>query len=311
MLEALPLSSAEAMTTANGSTRARECTYFTNDNGHVAGLFETTTLGTSVVWYIDRILAIDAWNHGDSAILNRAKLTGNAAADIIDVLEQLQVRSALVGVGHSFGATTLLLAELMRPALLDAILAMEPVLAYDLLAFEQANFNYILRRKAAWPSADHADQHVARHPYFRKWDPRVRRLYRAHALTTSAPQSSQPSSGNTNRPCAPASIHLKCHPRDEFATYRGGYIDGRWTTDHLGEIICPVRFLLGEWSTACPNDKFARAHASASLLSDAAVAKASSHLLLMESPDTVAQVLVSFLQHAFDVRARLELRAKL
>ncbi|KAJ2716496.1 hypothetical protein H4R19_000611 [Coemansia spiralis] len=81
--------------------------------------------------------ALDAYNHGDSAVANRQSIVGETyapwfltARDILAVLSQLGGggRRAVVGIGHSWGASSLLLAEIISPLSLAAIIATDPVL---------------------------------------------------------------------------------------------------------------------------------------------------------------------------------------
>ncbi|KAK3115294.1 hypothetical protein LTR53_005517 [Teratosphaeriaceae sp. CCFEE 6253] len=61
---------------------------------------------------VKRVVALDASNHGDSAVLNAEKLGEQAfwpdnAYDILTVTQTLGLTAPLVGIGHSFGGGTL------------------------------------------------------------------------------------------------------------------------------------------------------------------------------------------------------------
>ncbi|KAJ1913744.1 hypothetical protein IWQ60_009087 [Tieghemiomyces parasiticus] len=319
ILETMPLSSDEAATgRVPPLAQVRECDHFANENAQV---FLPPTSGTAIPWHIDRVVTIDAWNHGDSTILNREKLVGkvptspstwiSTGADVVEVVAQMQVTSMLVGMGHSFGATSILLAEIIRPALFDAILSVEAVLAFAMPQFSLANFDYVLKRKATWPSAQHASQYIANHQFFSGWDPRAIGLYQTHGMTTTVPPAFESTVTDNPDLAKPETVYLKCHPRDECATFTGGLVDGRWARRHLGEIVCPVRFLLADNSITCFNDRFAQAHANCAMLSDARVARQSSHLLPMESPSTVSYEMGKFIGDTLAVRLALQQRARL
>lgn len=73
-----------------------------------------TLLQTShVAPYIKRVLAVDAFNHGDSALVNKAKLIKDKAhwpdvsRDILQVLAHFGVEAPVIGIGHSFGGGAL------------------------------------------------------------------------------------------------------------------------------------------------------------------------------------------------------------
>ncbi|KAM5363922.1 hypothetical protein ACJZ2D_011774 [Fusarium nematophilum] len=58
---------------------------------------------------IKRLIAIDAANHGDSAVLNRAALPSKGACwaddsrDILHAIKTLEAKQPVLGIGHSFG----------------------------------------------------------------------------------------------------------------------------------------------------------------------------------------------------------------
>ncbi|KAI8147519.1 Alpha/beta hydrolase fold-1, partial [Fennellomyces sp. T-0311] len=84
----------------------------------------------------------DSRNHGDSARLT-PNVTGNSTMtgleiglDAVQVIQKLKLKQEydlVIGVGHSAGATALLLAEFIQPHIFDGICAIEPVLRTEIL----------------------------------------------------------------------------------------------------------------------------------------------------------------------------------
>ncbi|KAJ1925667.1 hypothetical protein IWQ60_004408 [Tieghemiomyces parasiticus] len=242
------------------------------------------------------------------------------AHDIIDITEQIRSNSTMVGIGHSFGASSLLIAQLLRPDIFDAIFAVEPVLAFA-EGFHGHKYELTLRRRAVWNSKAHAIKYFTKHPFFATWDPRVLQIFLRHGLspaTTASQTTKAEGKGNETVAITTASaattttaVQLKCQPRDEYETYMGGWVDSVRTIDNMSEIICPTRFLLGELSSVCPNSKYAQSYASSCLLSDARVAKDLGHLIPMESPETVAHQLGLFLSDRLVLNTGLQFRSRL
>ncbi|KAJ1992202.1 hypothetical protein H4R33_001085 [Dimargaris cristalligena] len=279
LLEELPLSSAdEVLNPPQPST-------------HISNIYwgsSKTATDHPRSWHIARIIAFDGWCHGDSAALNRSHLQQKTSwldntRDILALIQQLSIDTALIGVGHSYGASSLLLTEIVKPGTFAALLPVEPVIAFAGPRFLETSFERVLSRKAQWRDIAEAHTYFTRHPFFRDWDPRVQALHVQHGLT-SVPGTE--------------AWQLKCHPKDEYEVFQGGFRDAVWLLSRLVEIGCPLRYLMGEESTICPNEQFGQAHANASIRADVYIIKGSGHLLLMERPALVASHLALFLTHA-------------
>lgn len=81
-------------------------TSFNKDLWHLIIDFLLTCEGLQGL--IRRVVAIDAVNHGDSAVLNQDKLEACAfwpdnAYDILTTVQTLRLSGPVVGIGHSFG----------------------------------------------------------------------------------------------------------------------------------------------------------------------------------------------------------------
>lgn len=82
-------------------------TSFNKDLWHLI-IHHLLTQSAQLKGKVQRVVAMDAANHGDSAVLNRDKLGANAfwpdySYDILTTIQTLGLSQPLVGIGHSFG----------------------------------------------------------------------------------------------------------------------------------------------------------------------------------------------------------------
>ncbi|KAL3426490.1 toxin biosynthesis [Phlyctema vagabunda] len=82
---------------------------------------------------IQRILTLDAVNHGDSYLHNSKKLKNkwhwpDNSRDILAALKYLKVQQPVIGIGHSMGASCICHAGMMDPSAFYAIVSIDPVL---------------------------------------------------------------------------------------------------------------------------------------------------------------------------------------
>ncbi|KAJ2909925.1 hypothetical protein GGI21_001385 [Coemansia aciculifera] len=238
-------------------------------------------------WQIDQAVALDSYNHGDSAVLNRSLIDNEDyspwtenARDILAVLAQLDTPPQnIVGIGHSWGASSLLLAELMQPSSFAALIITDPVLYTGNGQNASALAMNTLRRRYQWDSMQEARHYFTSHPFFSSWDQRIIDLHLEHGLEHV---------GNNQ------SLALKCRPRSESAVYLGSTHDSPHATRSLSKIQCPVAFLTGEASDQSPP-----AHIT-EITKDMVdcrhvVMKGVGHLLLQQDPDQTADQYVAFL----------------
>ncbi|KAJ2807425.1 hypothetical protein H4R21_000483 [Coemansia helicoidea] len=233
-------------------------------------------------WTIEEAIALDGYNHGDSAVANRASIAGETyvpwfltARDILAVLSELgggRGKRAVVGIGHSWGASSLLLAELLSPLSFAGIIATDPILYTKPTGLAEVAA-ITLKRRTEWASESAAREYFAGHPFFGAWDPRIRDLYAAHGLEASGPGA--------------ATRILKCRPENEAAVYRGALYASPFATNNLWRIQCPTAFLTGETSHPASPQHIAditRDMADCTHM----VMPGAGHLLLHENPDGTA-----------------------
>ena len=112
-----------------------------------------------------RPLAVDMRGHGASGQSRRGSYDWELfATDVLAVLDQLGLTgTGAVGVGHSAGATALLLAEAARPATFASLWGWEPIMAVpgtEMTARNSAEFaSRARRRRAHFGSPEEARAH--------------------------------------------------------------------------------------------------------------------------------------------------------
>ncbi|KAK2596094.1 hypothetical protein N8I77_013599 [Diaporthe amygdali] len=103
---------------------------------------------------VKRLIAIDAANHGDSAVLNREVLPTKAcwpddSRDILHTLEHFNVQQPVIGIGHSFGGGSMCHAAMMQPDAFVATIFIEPIL-FQMKEQTEALAKKTLKRRDRW-----------------------------------------------------------------------------------------------------------------------------------------------------------------
>lgn len=159
------------------------CTHGTSFNKSLWEMVIVTLLQTShVAPYIKRVLAVDAFNHGDSALVNKAKLIKDKAhwpdvsRDILQVLAHFGVEAPVIGIGHSFGGGALAHASIMAPSAFWATIFVEPII-FLMESQTQRIADTTLNRRDRWSSYDEAKAAFDRSRGMADWDPQQRQTY--------------------------------------------------------------------------------------------------------------------------------------
>ncbi|KAG8752655.1 hypothetical protein FRC12_011846 [Ceratobasidium sp. 428] len=188
--------------------------------------------------YITEIWAIDAANHGDSALLNEGKLgdvyewsdhTRDIANFMINYLPETPAERNstclslvpesisrqrlgrgftsrnVIGLGHSFGGCTLMRAALDLPQLFSGIILIDPIIYPSYAAREKGVGNLIqgaLGRRDQWPDFETAKAGLLKSPFFRAWHPDVFSDYVKYGMYESG-----------------GPVKLKCSGYQEGATF--------------------------------------------------------------------------------------------
>ncbi|RKP08929.1 Alpha/Beta hydrolase protein [Thamnocephalis sphaerospora] len=246
--------------------------------------------------------SFDYRNHGDSYMVNRGLIdqdytTKDVFADsvrdlfsLVDTLE-LAKRRPLIGIGHSGGASGMLLAEIMRPNTFDAIVAIDPILTtvdprnvqqgdtsptdtYAIIAQMAAN------RRATWKNRDKARASLFEHGMYTGWCPQAIDAFLDHGLCDLEDGTG---------------VTLKCPPSQEAHTFMSGIAYPYEVFRRLPEIRVPVLFI-GAENSEFNSPESIQAFAMQCKHKEFAVLPQLRHMLPHEDPKAVADVIDRFLQ---------------
>jgi pimeloyl-ACP methyl ester carboxylesterase len=239
------------------------------------------------------VYALDRRGHGDShkPAADRYHFL-DFAEDVCLTIETLDLTN-IYGIGHSAGATDLLLAAKLSPDRFARLFVIEPTVmdprtarSDGLSDFGKSAVQGVLRRQAEFESADAAFQRYRVAATFAKWTDNSLRAYIRHGFT----------------PLEDGRVRLRCTPEIESAVmlpifeaieqvYRG---DARGNPfPWLSEIRCPVRIAITEHSWSIHKEMVSRAVAllpAASQWSFDGVG----HGVAQEAPERVLHALKAF-----------------
>lgn len=239
------------------------------------------------------VYALDRRGHGASDKPGRYHFV-DFARDLCATIEALDL-SGIYGIGHSAGATDLLLAAKLLPERFSRLFVMEPTImdpaAYpgdDARLSDQsaASVQGVLRRQSEFASAEAAYQRYRAAPAFAQWTDVALRAYIAHGF----------------QPLPDGRVQLLCRPEIEAAmllpifeameqVYRGDHSGNPF--GWLGEIGCPVRIATAETSWSVYKEmasRAARLMPAASRMMFGGVG----HCVAQEAPALVLQALHAF-----------------
>jgi pimeloyl-ACP methyl ester carboxylesterase len=180
-----------------------------------------------------RAVALDVRGHGRSDTPADGMDWHGTARDVLATVQGLDLDRP-VGVGHSMGGASLLLAELTRPSTFGALWLYEPIVFPQSLAAPPDGgrtpnplADGARRRRSRFDSAGDAYSHYAAKPPFSALHPAALAAYVEHGFRT----------------LPDGSIVLRCDPETEASTYEMGMRHGAF--EQLGSIRCPVTVLRG------------------------------------------------------------------
>lgn len=172
-----------------------------------------------------RRAALDVRGHGRSATPEAGMDWHGTAEDVLAAVDRLGLRD-VVGVGHSMGGASLLLAELARPGTFRTMWLYEPIVFPPELRAAADGPNPLaegaLRRRSRFDSAEAAYDNFASKPPFSALAPEALAAYVEHGF----------------EPQADGSVQLRCRPETESETYRMGARHDAF--DRLDRVGCPV-----------------------------------------------------------------------
>jgi pimeloyl-ACP methyl ester carboxylesterase len=239
------------------------------------------------------VYALDRRGHGDShkPAADRYHFE-DFAGDVCRVIETLDLTN-IYGIGHSAGATDLLLAAKLLPDRFARLFVIEPTVMDPRAArpdglsdFGKSAVQGVLRRQAEFESADAAFQRFRVASTFGKWTDNSLRAYIRHGFTLQED----------------GRVRLRCTPEIESAVmlpifeaieqvYRG---DARGNPfAWLSEIRCPVRIAINEHSWAIHKEMVSRAVALLPAMSRWSF-EGVGHGVVQEAPELVLRALEAF-----------------
>ena len=195
-----------------------------------------------------RPLAMDLRGHGASGRSPGGRYGWELfAGDALAAIEQLGLAGAepgspqLIGIGHSAGATALVMAERARSGTFARLWAWEPIISIpgsDLTASRSAALAERARhRRSEFSSIEEARSHFEGRGLFAEFSPESFEAFLEGGFV------SEESGG----------VRLACAAGDEAAVYEGGLSRSAW--EDLGHFRPPARLLGGGRSKAVPFDE--------------------------------------------------------
>ncbi|KAI9320409.1 Alpha/Beta hydrolase protein [Dichotomocladium elegans] len=230
---------------------------------------------TNVTFY-----AFDARNHGDSALLNAGHVHQpgytwfDHAMDTHQVISELKLKEnydTLIGCGHSFGASAMILAEFFHPKTFDGLCIMEAVISKDFLPFTlRMQFPAIaltLKRRDTWPNREACLRSLEGRPFWKDLHPEALQNYVKYGLY-DAPD------GN---------VKLKCPKEEEHLVYCASQYSQTTAYNSLKSITIPVHMVHADRSTFTDPSTAPAIKALSPFITSSMVS--GSHVVVCEKPD--------------------------
>lgn len=234
-----------------------------------------------------RVIAMDARGHGDSskpegADFYRWEEFGN---DVTGVAERLAAEhpdgKVALGLGHSFGGTSLLMAAAARPDLFGRCVLVDPVVPPPVWASadpeRQLRGNSLAegarKRRMVWPSRDAARQKWVGKEMFAAWDVRALELYLQEGMTDRAD----------------GQVELKCPGVIEATVFESSR--GLDVYSLAERVSVPTRIL---WASSGQFPRIAHEQLASRMLDADVHDLDAGHLAVMEQPELVSEAVLAF-----------------
>jgi pimeloyl-ACP methyl ester carboxylesterase len=193
-----------------------------------------------------RPLALDMRGHGASGPSAGGSYDWDLfAGDALTVIDQLGLSDAgPVGVGHSAGATVLLLAEAKHPGRFARLWEWEPIMAIPDSELTARNSAYLAgrarKRRDRFGSVEEARAHFEGRGQVAEFAPESLEAFLSGAFADNGD----------------GTLRLACDPEDEARMYEAALAHDAW--GRLLDVRCPTRVLGGGRSPAVPPDELAQ-----------------------------------------------------
>jgi pimeloyl-ACP methyl ester carboxylesterase len=215
------------------------------------------------------VVAPDQRGHGDSSVPPPPYDWWDLGGDLLAVVGACRLEGPL-GLGHSSGATALVMAELLRPGSFSALVLVEPIVFPEPYRRMEENpmSAVALRRRRDFPSKEEAAEAFRGRGPFAGW---VEPSLDAYVACGFRP--------------GPGGWTLKCSPEIEAEFYRGATAHGVW--GRLGQLGCPVVVVAGEDSPS-HSPPFLRALMGQFAAARLEVVPGATHFVPMQRPGALA-----------------------
>ncbi len=185
---------------------------------------------------LHHVVGLDHRGYGDAETVDPATMTWDQyGLDALAAARDLyaQHNEPIIGIGHSMGGASLLMAAHSEPHLFKALFVFEPIVfpppGPDAGVRPESPLPAGARkRRSRFPSFEAAIENFAAKPPMAAFNSVAREAYVRHGFKTTAD----------------GDIELKCLPEHEARTYETGGISAAW--DSLPSITTPVWVLSGE-----------------------------------------------------------------
>ncbi|KAJ8651427.1 hypothetical protein O0I10_013032 [Lichtheimia ornata] len=242
----------------------------------------------------------DARYSGDSACLNNGHPFNpkyswfDNAMDMIQVIKEMELYEnydKVIGVGHSFGACSMMVAEFLFPKTFHALCLIEPVVSPYVFPYEALSqfpaMSLTLKRRDTWPSREACYTSLKDRPFWRDLHPEVFENYVQYALYDTP-------DGN---------VKLKCPKEVEHAIYWASLYGSPTVFNSLRCLTIPVHIVHANRSTFTDPSSADDIKELSPLISNALVE--GSHVVPLENPDILVPEILHLVNRALETRAKL------
>lgn len=229
------------------------------------------------------VVGLDHRGYGDAETVNPAEISwdqyGHDALSASQYLSQQNKGEPVIGIGHSMGGASLLMAAQREPQLFKALFVFEPIVFPPVDESVDRPTSPLAggarKRRSTFDSYEAALENYSAKPPMASFHAGAREAYVRYGFKPT-----------------PNGVELKCLPEHEARTYETGGTSGAW--DHLSSIKTPVWVIAGQLAPFQPS---AFAEAVAEQIPHATFVRWDEvgHFGPLERPDMIVQYVRSVL----------------
>ncbi|CEI98162.1 hypothetical protein RMCBS344292_12279 [Rhizopus microsporus] len=250
------------------------------------------------------IFAWDARGHGDSARLNDGITVPtyrwfDNALDTKQVIDKMKLKKydQLIGVGHSFGATSMILVEFFFPHTFDGLCVVEPVMSHLFYPMEVKLRSPILssgKRRDEWQNREECKASLLKRKFWKVFDPEVLDLYVDYGMY------------DTDK----GTIKLKCPKEHEYHVFRQSSYDTFTAYNSLKIITIPIHFVYAlDSDFVAPEDTHTVADQNPAKITVQHIE--GTHMVVNEKPDLIIPQIMALIDRVNQESKNSEGQAKL